>query len=38
VPETYLLDKDGIIRWRWAGPVTPEVLEQDIRPLLKRYA
>jgi cytochrome c biogenesis protein CcmG, thiol:disulfide interchange protein DsbE len=38
VPETYLLDRGGIIRWRWAGPVTPEVLEQDIRPLLKRHA
>ena len=38
VPETYLLDRDGIIRWRWAGPVTPEVLDQDIRPLLKRHA
>lgn len=38
VPETYLLDRRGIVRWRWPGPVTPEVLEQDIRPLLKRYA
>jgi len=38
VPETYLLDRDGIIRWRWAGPITPEVLEQDIRPLIRRYA
>jgi cytochrome c biogenesis protein CcmG, thiol:disulfide interchange protein DsbE len=38
VPETYLLDRGGIIRWRWPGPVTPEVLDQDIRPLLKRYA
>lgn len=38
VPETYLLDRQGVIRWRWAGPITPEVLEQDIRPLLRRYA
>jgi cytochrome c biogenesis protein CcmG/thiol:disulfide interchange protein DsbE len=38
VPETYLLDRQGIIRWRWAGPITPDVLEQDIRPLLRRYA
>ncbi|MBO1076685.1 DsbE family thiol:disulfide interchange protein [Roseomonas marmotae] len=38
VPETYLLDRQGIIRWRWPGPVTPEVLEQDIRPLLRRHA
>jgi cytochrome c biogenesis protein CcmG/thiol:disulfide interchange protein DsbE len=38
VPETYLLDRQGIIRWRFAGPVTPDVLEQDIRPLIRRYA
>jgi cytochrome c biogenesis protein CcmG/thiol:disulfide interchange protein DsbE len=38
VPETYLIDRTGVIRWRWAGPVTPEVLEQDIRALLRRYA
>ncbi len=38
VPETYLLDKEGVIRWRWAGPVTPEVLDGDIRALLRRYA
>jgi cytochrome c biogenesis protein CcmG/thiol:disulfide interchange protein DsbE len=38
VPETYLLDRSGIIRWRWPGPVTPEVLDQDLRPLLRRYA
>jgi cytochrome c biogenesis protein CcmG/thiol:disulfide interchange protein DsbE len=38
VPETYLLDRDGVIRWRWAGPITPEVLDQDIRALLRRYA
>ena len=38
VPETYLIDRGGIIRWRWAGPVTPEILAQDLRPLLRRYA
>ncbi|KAA2213941.1 DsbE family thiol:disulfide interchange protein [Teichococcus oryzae] len=38
VPETYFIDRQGIIRWRWAGPVTPEVLDGDIRPLLRRYA
>lgn len=38
VPETYFIDKDGVIRWRWPGPVTPEVLENDIAALLRRYA
>jgi cytochrome c biogenesis protein CcmG/thiol:disulfide interchange protein DsbE len=37
VPETYLIDRQGLIRWRYAGPITPEVLEQDIRPLIRRY-
>lgn len=38
VPETYLLDREGIIRWRWAGPLTEEVLRQDLEPLLRRHA
>jgi cytochrome c biogenesis protein CcmG/thiol:disulfide interchange protein DsbE len=38
VPETYLIDREGLIRWRFAGPITPEVLERDLRPLLRRYA
>ncbi|WP_270937590.1 DsbE family thiol:disulfide interchange protein [Falsiroseomonas oryzae] len=38
VPETYLLDRQGIIRWRFAGPITQDVLDQDIRPLLRRWA
>jgi cytochrome c biogenesis protein CcmG/thiol:disulfide interchange protein DsbE len=38
VPETYLIDKDGIIRWRWAGPLAADTLTQELLPLLKRYA
>ena len=38
VPETYLVDRGGIIRWRWAGPITDDVLSQDLQPLLRRYA
>jgi cytochrome c biogenesis protein CcmG/thiol:disulfide interchange protein DsbE len=38
VPETYLLDRNGIIRWRWAGPITEDVLNQDLRPLLRQWA
>ncbi|MBR0674301.1 DsbE family thiol:disulfide interchange protein [Neoroseomonas soli] len=38
VPETYLIDRQGLIRWRYAGPVTPDVLDKDLRPLLRRYA
>jgi cytochrome c biogenesis protein CcmG/thiol:disulfide interchange protein DsbE len=38
VPETYLIDKDGIIRWRWAGPLTEDTLRAELQPLLRRYA
>ncbi|MBK1660608.1 DsbE family thiol:disulfide interchange protein [Paracraurococcus ruber] len=38
VPETYLIDRGGIIRWRWAGPVTEETVAQQLRPLLKTHA
>ncbi|MCS6891255.1 MAG: DsbE family thiol:disulfide interchange protein [Rhodovarius sp.] len=38
VPETYLIDRQGLIRWRFAGPITADVLNQDLRPLLRRYA
>jgi cytochrome c biogenesis protein CcmG/thiol:disulfide interchange protein DsbE len=38
VPETYLIDRQGVIRWRWAGPITEDVLTQDLRPLLRQWA
>lgn len=38
VPETYLLDRAGIIRWRWAGPMTEETLRDQLAPLLRQYA
>ena len=38
VPETYLLDKAGIVRWRWAGPLTAEIVRDQLDPLLKTYS
>jgi cytochrome c biogenesis protein CcmG/thiol:disulfide interchange protein DsbE len=35
VPETYLIDKAGIIRFKQIGPITPEVLQKTILPLVK---
>jgi len=35
VPETYVIDKAGVIRFKNIGPVTREVLDEQIRPLLK---
>jgi cytochrome c biogenesis protein CcmG/thiol:disulfide interchange protein DsbE len=36
VPETYVIDKDGHIRYRQVGPITPEDYERKILPLLKQ--
>ncbi|MBE7419001.1 MAG: DsbE family thiol:disulfide interchange protein [Ideonella sp.] len=35
VPETFVIDKAGVIRFKQIGPVTPEVLRTKIEPLLK---
>ena len=35
VPETYLIDREGKIRFKQIGPVTAEVLQQKILPLVK---
>jgi cytochrome c biogenesis protein CcmG/thiol:disulfide interchange protein DsbE len=34
VPETYIIDKTGVIRMKHTGPVTPEILGKKIMPLL----
>ena len=34
VPETYVIDKAGVIRMKHTGPVTPEILAKKIMPLL----
>lgn len=35
VPETYVIDQAGIIRYKHVGPLTPEVVQKTIDPLLK---
>ena len=35
VPETYVIDRKGVIRYKRIGPVTPEILKERIEPLLK---
>ena len=35
VPETYVLDRDGIVRRRWVGPLTEDQLENELLPLLR---
>jgi len=34
VPETYIIDKAGIIRFKHIGPITTELLNQKIYPLV----
>jgi len=35
VPETFVVDKNGVIRYKQIGPVTVEALEQKILPLVR---
>ena len=35
VPETYVIDKSGVIQYKQIGPVTVDVLEKTILPLVK---
>jgi len=35
VPETFLIDRKGVIRYKQIGPVTPEALEKKILPLAR---
>jgi len=36
VPETFVIDQNGVIRLKHIGPITPDVLATKIEPLLKK--
>jgi cytochrome c biogenesis protein CcmG, thiol:disulfide interchange protein DsbE len=36
VPETFVIDKQGVIRYKKTGPVTPETIQSTILPLVKK--
>lgn len=38
VPETYLVDRQGIVRWRLARALTPALVRDQLRPLLRQAA
>ena len=38
VPETFVIDKQGVIRYKQIGPITPEVWEQKLGPLIKELS
>jgi cytochrome c biogenesis protein CcmG/thiol:disulfide interchange protein DsbE len=35
VPETFVIDKKGVIRYKQIGPITPEALEKTLMPLIR---
>jgi cytochrome c biogenesis protein CcmG/thiol:disulfide interchange protein DsbE len=38
VPETYVIDRRGIIRYKHIGPLTPEIAQKKLRPLIEELA
>jgi cytochrome c biogenesis protein CcmG/thiol:disulfide interchange protein DsbE len=36
VPETYVIDKQGVIRHKHIGPITDEVLQDEIMPIVRK--
>lgn len=37
-PETYLIDRDGVIRFKQVGPITPHLLQQKILPMVRELS
>ena len=38
VPETYVIDRKGVIRYKHIGPLTPEISQQKLRPLVEQLS
>jgi cytochrome c biogenesis protein CcmG/thiol:disulfide interchange protein DsbE len=36
VPETFLIDKNGVIRFKQIGPITPKVWQERMLPLIRQ--
>lgn len=36
VPETFVIDREGVIRYKQTGPLTPEILETRLLPLIRQ--
>ncbi|MDR1076635.1 MAG: DsbE family thiol:disulfide interchange protein [Xanthomonadaceae bacterium] len=35
-PETFLIDGDGVIRWKYSGPLTDEIINEQLIPILAK--
>jgi cytochrome c biogenesis protein CcmG/thiol:disulfide interchange protein DsbE len=38
VPETFVVDKQGVIRYKHIGPISPEAWEQTLWPLIQKLS
>jgi cytochrome c biogenesis protein CcmG/thiol:disulfide interchange protein DsbE len=38
VPEAFLVDGDGFVRWHMTGPITIEMAQRQIMPLFKKFS
>jgi cytochrome c biogenesis protein CcmG/thiol:disulfide interchange protein DsbE len=38
VPETYVIDRQGVIRFKHIGPLSAEVVQQKVEPLVKQLS
>jgi cytochrome c biogenesis protein CcmG/thiol:disulfide interchange protein DsbE len=36
VPETFVIDRAGVVRYKHVGPITPEFLHDTLEPLLRK--
>jgi len=36
VPETFIIDRQGVVRFKQIGPITPEVIRTKIEPLVRQ--
>ena len=36
VPETFLIDRQGIVRYKQTGPLSREILERELLPLIRQ--
>lgn len=35
-PETFLVDRDGVVRWKHIGPLTDEIIARELMPALQK--
>ena len=38
VPETYIIDRQGVIRYKHIGPITADVVKQEMEPLVRKLS